>query len=213
MGLPACVIAQKVPVDSVRKVVLPVVVRDTLRPYDTSLRLDTTLVATKTGVRKIIPKKATIFALMAPGGGQIYLRDYWKLPIVYGAFGAAIYTIRWNSLRYNDFLQPYLSSVDPVTGVSTGKSEFDVYIRGKDETRTLSLDQVKRGKTFYRRYREYGYVILAAVYALSAVEANVAAHLKTFDMSEDLTLRFEPSAERTFLDRPTAGIKLVFAFK
>ncbi len=213
LGLACCANAQRMNVDSLRKVPVPVAVRDTLRPYDTTLRVDTTLIETPKLPHKIIPKKATIFALAAPGGGQIYNRDYWKLPIVYGAFGAAIYTIHWNSLRYNDFLKPYLTSVDPNTGLATGKSEYEVYVRGKDEIRTLSLDQVKRGKTFYRRYREYGYVILAAVYALSVVEANVAAHLKTFDMTEDLTFRLEPSVEQTFMNQSSTGLKLVFAFK
>jgi hypothetical protein len=213
VGLTLGVKAQKTNVDSLRKVKVPIVVGDTLQPYDTVLKVDSLTAATMPPERKLIPKRATFYALLVPGGGQVYNRDFWKLPIVYGAFGAAIYTIRWNTLRYNDFLQPYLSSVDPDTGKPIGKTEFDVYIRGRDETRTLSLDQIKRGKTFYRRYREYGYVILAAVYALSAIEANVAAHLKTFDLSEDLSLRLEPSMEKTFGTGSAAGVKLVLAIK
>ncbi|TDB64538.1 DUF5683 domain-containing protein [Arundinibacter roseus] len=206
--------AQEIRTDSVRKAIVPLAINDSLRPgQDQEIKIDTLLRNSKAVRPKLIPKKATIYSLILPGAGQIYNRDFWKLPLVYGGLGAAVYTIRWNALRYNDFLQPYLTSVNPDTGLPSGKTEYEVYIRGDDEIRTLTLDQVKRGKTFYRRYREYGYVILAAVYALTAIEANVAAHLKTFDMSEDLTFRLEPSTEKTFLARPTAGVKLVFAFK
>lgn len=160
-----------------------------------------------------IPRKSAIYSLILPSLGQIYNRDYWKLPLVYGGLGAAVYTIHWNTLRYDDYLTPYLSSVDLVTARPTAE-KFPVYIRGRDETLELTVDQIKRGKTFYRRYREYGFVILGLVYALTAVEANVAAHLKSFNanMNEDLTLKLEPSNERTFLSQAAPGVKLVLAF-
>ncbi len=172
-----------------------------------------------------VPRKAAIYSLILPSLGQIYNRDYWKLPLVYGGLGAAVYTIHWNTLRYNDYLKPYLSSVnpetgdpvtieDPTTGNQVVKTQFDVYIRKDDRIAQATVDQLKRGKTFYRRYREYGFVILGLVYALTAVEANVAAHLKNFNanMNEDLTLKLEPSNERTFLAQSAPGVKLVLAF-
>lgn len=172
-----------------------------------------------------IPKKSAIYSLILPSLGQIYNRDYWKLPFVYAGLGAAVYTIHWNTLRYNDYLKPYLSSIDPETGKrvmikdpDTGKlvvkEKFDVYVRKDDRIAQASVDQLKRGKTFYRRYRGYGFVILGLTYALTAVEANVAAHLKNFNanMNEDLTIRFEPSNERTFFSQSAPGMKLVLAF-
>ncbi|MEN9703579.1 MAG: hypothetical protein RLZZ209_1007, partial [Bacteroidota bacterium] len=35
---------------------------------------------------KIIPRQATLKSLMIPGWGQLYNRQYWKLPLVAGAF-------------------------------------------------------------------------------------------------------------------------------
>src|SRR6478672_8764989 len=37
------------------------------------------------------PKRAAFYSAILPGAGQIYNRQYWKLPIVYGGAGAAVY--------------------------------------------------------------------------------------------------------------------------
>jgi hypothetical protein len=214
--------AQTIPSEQVPKTGVPVTAGDTmrsvrkevLRPDNlAALESDTIPATIRTGSRLPIPKRSAIFSLILPSAGQIYNRDYWKLPFVYAGFGGAGYMIYWNTVRYNDFLKPYLSSVD-ANGNPVDKTEFEVYIRTDNEFRSLSLDQIKRGKTFYRRYREYGFVILAVVYALTAVEANVAAHLKNFNanMNEDLTLRIESSAERTFMAQTAPGVKLVIGF-
>lgn len=42
-----------------------------------------------------------------PGGGQIYNRKYWKLPIVWGAFMACYYSITWNNRQYQEYHAAY----------------------------------------------------------------------------------------------------------
>src|SRR4051812_15988422 len=54
------------------------------------------------------PKKAVRVALI-PGGGQLYNRDYWKLPIVYLSVGGGVFTYYLNTLKYHDFLRAYKS--------------------------------------------------------------------------------------------------------
>ena len=49
------------------------------------------------------PTKATWLALVIPGGGQIYNRKYWKLPIFYGGFAGCAYALTWNSKMYKDY--------------------------------------------------------------------------------------------------------------
>ena len=53
------------------------------------------------------PTKATWLALVIPGGGQIYNRKYWKLPIIYGGFAGCAYALTWNSNMYKDYMQAY----------------------------------------------------------------------------------------------------------
>src|SRR4051812_40100095 len=44
------------------------------------------------------PRKALLYAAVVPGLGQIYNKKYWKLPLVYGGFGA----MYWNINRFNN---------------------------------------------------------------------------------------------------------------
>ena len=52
---------------------------------------------TPTYMFKPTPKKAVIYSAIFPGLGQIYNRQYWKLPILYGGFVGFTYAITWNN--------------------------------------------------------------------------------------------------------------------
>src|SRR5699024_9161580 len=58
------------------------------------------------------PQKATWLALIIPGGGQIYNKKYWKLPIFYGGFAGCAYAISWNNKTYKDYAQAYRDIMD-----------------------------------------------------------------------------------------------------
>ena len=85
--------------------------------------IDTTVLAIKTdSIQKGIPQPKKRFipdsnrsvwlALVFPGGGQIYNRKYWKLPIVYGGFVGCTYALSWNNKMYKDYSQAYLDIMD-----------------------------------------------------------------------------------------------------
>ena len=57
-------------------------------------------------------KKALWMAIVIPGGGQIYNRKYWKLPIVYGGLVGCIYAMRWNGQMYDDYSKAYTDIMD-----------------------------------------------------------------------------------------------------
>lgn len=183
-----------------------------------------------TGKKKFIPNpgKATKLAALIPGSGQIYNRDYWKVPLVYAAFAGGTWTaIYWN-VRYHDFLKGYKTFYDLADPGSktygqikkglTTDSKLPIFFRGgilngeRVDSLLLTIDQVKREKNTYRRYRETAIVFTVALYALSIIEANVAAHLKTFDLSEDISLNVTPKIQQPNMMKPTPGISLVFDF-
>lgn len=189
---------------------------DTLRPDSLkkiqALKDTLSKVITPAPKAKHSPRKAALYSLAVPSLGQAYNKQYWKMPFVYAAFGTVIVLIRYYNIRYHDYLTPYLASYNPTTGAAL-RTEAPVYIRGQKITRTLTIDQITKGKDFYRRYRDLNIIMLTAVWALNVVEANVAAHLKTFDMSEDISFRVQPDAGYTAFTGGIIGAKVVIPIK
>jgi hypothetical protein len=200
--------------DSVQKAARPVLVSDSL------------IIAVGDSVfgkekrRKLDPRKATLFALI-PGGGQIYNRDYWKVGLVYAAMGGGTWTALYWHVRYKDFVRGYFSFYDSdyklLAPTPTGTRP--IFFRGgllngeRIDSLQLTIDQVKRVKNAYRRYKGLSIIATGLIYSISIIEANVAAHLKTFDLSDDLTLRIEPKVYQPMINQPTAQVRLVFNFK
>ena len=52
-----------------------------------------------------------------------------------------------------------------------------------------NTNQLKNNRNFLRNRRDLIYVTVGLAYALSAIDAYVYAHLSTFDVSDDLSLR------------------------
>lgn len=139
------------------------------------------------------PKKALWLAVVLPGAGQIYNRKYWKLPIVYGGFVGCIYAMQWNNQMYHDYSQAYIDLVDndPNTQSYNQFLHLGTKIDSSNASRYESL--FKKRKDYYRRYRDLSFFILVGVYGLSIIDAYVDASLSEFDISEDLSLRVEPT--------------------
>ncbi len=190
---------------------------DTIRPdvveYDT-LSADTPVPDTLTlsdsanaKIRKIIPKRAALLSLMLPGAGQYYNGQIWKIPVIYAGFTTfGILIGRFNG-QYVEFLNAYTQAYkQPGTDPRAKKA----YVSSLD--RDLDLNQLQRGTEFYRRWRDYNYIFTALFWTLNIVDANVTAHLKTFDISDSLTLRYNPVIIPSSVGM-VPGISLRLAFR
>ena len=62
----------------------------------------------------------------------------------------------------------------------------------KSEYKNASRDNIEKAKNYWRRNKNLSIIATGLIYTLTIIEANVAAHLKTFDLSDDLTLRLRP---------------------
>ena len=145
----------------------------------------------KVRYRKPDPETATWVAMAIPGGGQIYNRKFWKLPIVYGGFVGCLYAYNWNGQMYKDYRQAYLDIMDSDPNTNSYK---DFFRPGYDyEANKEYLKEVfKKRKDRYRRWRDLSIFSFIGVYALSVIDAYVDAQLANFDISEDIYLSIEP---------------------
>ena len=138
------------------------------------------------------PKRALWLALVIPGGGQIYNRKYWKLPIVYGGFLGCIYAMSWNNRMYMDYSQAYLDLTDndPATASYNKFKHIGSQIEGNEER---WKDVFKKRKDKFRRWRDLSFFVMLGIYAVSVIDAYVDAELSQFDISKDLSLRVSPA--------------------
>lgn len=150
-------------------------------------------------------KKATIYSAILPGLGQAYNKKYWKIPIIYAGFGTLIYFIGVNGTEYRNFRDAY-------TIVATGDTANfanNEYVVRYD----ANLTQLQEGRNYYRRNLELNYILAGLLYILNLVDASVDANLYNFDVSDDISLRFEPVRSRNvFSPRPSLGLTLTMKF-
>ena len=138
-------------------------------------------------------KRAMWLALVLPGAGQIYNRKYWKLPIIYGGFVGCAYAMSWNNQMYHDYSQAYLDIMDddPNTQSYNQLLHLGAQIDASNIERYKEI--FRKRKDRYRRWRDMSMFVMIGVYAFSVIDAYVDASLSEFDISDDLSLRVEPT--------------------
>ncbi|GAB3271442.1 hypothetical protein GCM10027347_42710 [Larkinella harenae] len=155
-------------------------------------------------IRKIIPKKSTVLSAVLPGLGQIHNGHWWKVPIIYAGFGTLGYFANYYSKEYRTYRRyGILAYNDP-------SKETEV----EGISRKVGVAQLERAARAYARYRDYNFLGMALLWGVNVIEANVTAHLKTFDISEDLTLNVKPSILMPATGMlPVPGVRVAFHFK
>lgn len=133
-------------------------------------------------------KNTTRWAACIPGSGQLINRKYWKAPIVWVALATSVFFICDNTLQMNEFKQGWIDETDddPETWCELVDTNGNLY----------TVDDLENGTYLFRRYRDLSYLSLVGVYLLQIVDANVDAHMRFFDSSEDLSIRVIPPKSR-----------------
>jgi len=131
-------------------------------------------------VSKHSPTTAMLLSII-PGGGQIYNRKYWKLPIVYGTLAASGYFVYFSADKMLSFRNEYINRRD-------GNTELL-----NPDYADYENENIIQLKNDYRRNLEIAIGITAILYTLNIIDAMVDAHLYYFDISDDLSLRWTPT--------------------
>lgn len=161
-----------------------------------------------TGKRTFQPRKAAIYSAILPGLGQIYNKKYWKVPIVYTAIGIPIYAYFYNKTWYNRTRYAItVASMDHTTQEYTDallnvNSELVPLVEG---TKTSSLLNYRND---FRKDMDYSILFTLLFWGLNVVDATVDAHLKGFNVNENLSMQIKPAV----ISNQAVGISLLFRF-
>jgi|688.fasta_scaffold161187_4 hypothetical protein len=131
-----------------------------------------------------IAAKAAIRSAILPGLGQIYNKKYWKLPLVYGALAIPVSTFKYNSDWYTKTRFAYTARVTNDT------ANFKNIAR---ELQPISTEALRTYRNSFRKNMDFSVLGLLLMWGLNVVDATVDGHLRTFNISDDLTMSIQPS--------------------
>jgi hypothetical protein len=145
----------------------------------------------------LAPAKAAFYSAVVPGLGQAYNKKYWKIPIIYAGIGTGIYFYNQNSKDYNRFRDAYKRRL----------AGFE-----DDEFQGISDDRLIDAQKTASRNRDVSIIVSVAFYLLNIIDANVDAHLRQYNISDDLSLL--PNVNMDSLDKQANyGISFTFHIK
>lgn len=152
-------------------------------------------------VAKHNPTVAMLWSII-PGGGQIYNRKYWKVPIIYTMLGASSYFLTMYASDMMLYRREFINRRDGHT---------ELLIPGLADIPDENILSMKQEA---QRNMEICIAATAIIYTLNFIDAMVDAHLYYFDVSDDLALRWNPSVLTTpFNTSPSYGVNLTLCFK
>ncbi len=123
----------------------------------------------------LAPARAAFYSAILPGLGQAYNGKYWKIPLVYAGIGTGIYFYISNDEQYDRYRIAYKRRL-------AGFEDDEFFGR-------VTTDGLIRGQKFYSKNKEISILVTAGFYILNIIDANVDAHLRQFNVSEDLSLK------------------------
>jgi hypothetical protein len=140
------------------------------------------------------PAKAARRSAIVPGLGQIYNKKYWKLPIIYGALGASAGVFVYNLSNYRELRFAYKAKVEAQPKSVNGQvvpGDSTDYYKISPLLINLDVNSLRSYRDEFRRNIDYSALVFILLWGLQVVDATVDAHLKSFDVSPDLSFRFK----------------------
>ncbi len=139
----------------------------------------TSMIIVKKGPFQPNPKKAGLYSALIPGLGQLYNRQYWKIPLVYAGIGVAGYYFVKNLTDYQSFRKAYIGRIG-------NPYPTDKYVG------QYTIDQLNQYQNDASKFLDLTVLFSTVGYALEVMDAVVSAHLKNFDISRDISLHMKP---------------------
>lgn len=135
--------------------------------------------------KKYKPGLAIRRSAILPGWGQYTNKKYWKIPIVYGALGTTAYFFFRNLRQYKDAKLAYTLATD-------NDAANDEQIKQPYYSVRQQPDRIKNFRNQVRQNVDYSVLFFVIFWGLNVADAAVDANLKTFDVSDNLSLSIRP---------------------
>ncbi|MEP5611730.1 MAG: DUF5683 domain-containing protein [Cyclobacteriaceae bacterium] len=150
-------------------------------------------------VSDLDPQRSALLSAIVPGMGQVYNKQYWKVPIIYAGLATFAHFINYNNDLYHAFRNAAISNSNGL-----GNPFSDV---------SSSQTTVIRNRDNFRRNRDFLIILGSVFYLLNIVDAHVSAHLEEFNINDDLALTIEPSMQNTSVNSAAIGASLILRIK
>ncbi|MFH5885454.1 DUF5683 domain-containing protein [Halalkalibaculum sp. DA3122] len=126
------------------------------------------------------PKSVLMKSLMIPGWGQLVNKQAWKIPLVYGLIGGVVGYNIYLTHRYWDYRAAYYNANND--DMRFGPTPDYIPPNTNEE-------QLRNTRNRLQNRRDLTYLGIVLAYGLNALDAYVYAHMRSFDVSEDLSLK------------------------
>jgi hypothetical protein len=143
-------------------------------PLDSLGRIDS---IRKSEIRRITRRSAIV-----PGWGQINNKQAYKVPVIYGGLGFITYLFFDNLNTYRELRQAFIYMSDTIPG-------NDDLI--PEQFRPLSPNSVRFYRDQFRQNVDYSVLAFIILWGLNVVDATVFAHLRDFDVSDELSMKIK----------------------
>ncbi len=183
----ATVFAQTSDTLAIKKENQVIIVKDTVRePYD-----------------PLAPQRAAFYSAVIPGLGQAYNKKYWKIPVIYAGMATGVYFYLRNDKDYDRFRDAYKRRL-------AGFTDDEFY--GSGTTPVISNERLIDAQRSAQKNKDVSIIVSLAFYLVNIIDANVDAHLRQYNVSEDLSL--QPNLELNPINAQTNyGLSLTYKFK
>ncbi len=154
------------------------------------------------------PHKAAVRSAILPGWGQFYNRKYWKIPIVYGALGVTAGIFNYNLKEYNKVRFAYFALLNNDTpSFALVAPELQPFITNN------ALSSLRNYRDEFRKNIDYSVLFFLFVFwGIQVIDATVDAHLKGFDVTNELSMKIKP-AFNTLPHGIGAGLTVSFSLQ
>ena len=137
-----------------------------------------------TVTKKYNPGIAIRRSAILPGWGQYTNKKYWKIPLVYAGIGIPAYLFTRNLKQYKEAKRAFILATD-------GDPTNDNQIPEPYYSVRLQPDRIKVFRNAVRQNVDYSVLFIIIFWGLNVADAAVDANLKTFDVSDELSLQIK----------------------